>query len=92
MKKPIVYIDQLAATNDKLQLQLKDAAELIGLGETCAEKRMKILHVTPFYEPTWHLGGLVRCCSDPLPGVGKEVTVFATGKPLGFYSFRGLNV
>jgi glycosyltransferase involved in cell wall biosynthesis len=42
---------------------------------------MKILHVTPAYEPAWHLGGVVRsvtqCCRG-LARLGLEVTVFTT--------------
>lgn len=42
---------------------------------------MKILHVTPAYEPAWHLGGVVRSVSQlcrGLAALGHEVTVFTT--------------
>lgn len=42
---------------------------------------MKVLHVTPSYEPAWHLGGVVRSLSQLCRGLsrcGVEVTVFAT--------------
>lgn len=42
---------------------------------------MKILHVTPSYEPAWHLGGVVRSVSQLCRGLaelGHEVTVFTT--------------
>jgi glycosyltransferase involved in cell wall biosynthesis len=42
---------------------------------------MKILHVTPSYEPAWHLGGVVRSVSQlcgGLAALGHEVTVFTT--------------
>ena len=42
---------------------------------------MKILHVTPAYEPAWHLGGVVRSVSQLCRGLarlGQEVTVFTT--------------
>jgi glycosyltransferase involved in cell wall biosynthesis len=42
---------------------------------------MKILHVTPSYEPAWHLGGVVRAISQlcrGLAALGLEVTVFTT--------------
>ncbi len=42
---------------------------------------MKILHVTPSYEPAWHLGGVVRAISQlcrGLAGLGLEVTGFTT--------------
>ena len=46
---------------------------------------MKILHVTPSYEPAWHLGGVVRSVSQlcrGLAGLGHEVTVFTTDNGL----------
>jgi glycosyltransferase involved in cell wall biosynthesis len=42
---------------------------------------MKILHITPHYEPAWHLGGVVRSVSQlcrGLAALGLEVTVFTT--------------
>lgn len=42
---------------------------------------MKILHITPSYEPAWHLGGVVRAVSQLCRGLAKlghEVTVFTT--------------
>ena len=42
---------------------------------------MKILHITPSYEPAWHLGGVVRSVSQLCRGLAKlghEVTVFTT--------------
>lgn len=42
---------------------------------------MKILHITPSYEPAWHLGGVVRAVSQLCRGLvklGLEVTVFTT--------------
>ncbi|AEB09503.1 glycosyltransferase [Desulfobacca acetoxidans] len=42
---------------------------------------MKILHITGFYEPAWHLGGVVRSVSQLCRGLarlGHEVTVFTT--------------
>ncbi len=42
---------------------------------------MKILHITPSYEPAWHLGGVVRSLSQLCQGLvklGLDVTVFTT--------------
>jgi glycosyltransferase involved in cell wall biosynthesis len=42
---------------------------------------MKILHITPNYVPSWHLGGVVRHVSglcQELVNLGNEVTVFTT--------------
>jgi glycosyltransferase involved in cell wall biosynthesis len=42
---------------------------------------MRILHITPAYEPAWHLGGVVRSVSQMCRGLaaqGHEVTVFTT--------------
>jgi glycosyltransferase involved in cell wall biosynthesis len=42
---------------------------------------MKILHITPAYEPAWHLGGVVGSVSQLTRGLsrlGHEVTVFTT--------------
>jgi glycosyltransferase involved in cell wall biosynthesis len=42
---------------------------------------MKILHITPSYEPAWHLGGVVRSLGQLCQGLAKlghEVTVYAT--------------
>ncbi len=42
---------------------------------------MKILHITPFFEPAWHLGGVVHSISHLCRGLvqqGHEVTVFST--------------
>jgi glycosyltransferase involved in cell wall biosynthesis len=42
---------------------------------------MKILHITPSYEPAWHLGGVVRSLSQLCQGLvklGHDVTVFTT--------------
>jgi glycosyltransferase involved in cell wall biosynthesis len=42
---------------------------------------MKILHISPAYEPAWHLGGVVRSVSQlcrGLAALGHEVTVFTT--------------
>jgi len=42
---------------------------------------MKVLHLTPSYEPAWHLGGVVRAVSQLCRGLarlGLEVTVFTT--------------
>lgn len=42
---------------------------------------MKILHVTPAYEPAWHYGGVVRSVSQycrGLASLGHEVTVFTS--------------
>lgn len=42
---------------------------------------MKILNITPAYEPAWHLGGVVRGVSQVCRGLAKlghEVTVFTT--------------
>ena len=42
---------------------------------------MKVLHVTPFYEPAWKPGGVVRAVSQlcrGLAGLGVDVTVYAT--------------
>jgi glycosyltransferase involved in cell wall biosynthesis len=42
---------------------------------------MKILHVTPSYEPAWHLGGVVKAISQLCRGLahlGLKVTVFTT--------------
>jgi len=39
---------------------------------------MKLLHVTPFYEPAWAYGGMVRAVSAlcrALAGRGHDVTV-----------------
>jgi len=44
---------------------------------------LRILHVTPSYEPAWHLGGVVRSVSQlcrGLAGLGHEVTVFTTDR------------
>jgi uncharacterized protein (DUF362 family) len=59
MKKPIVYIDQLAATNDKLYLQFKDAAELIGLSDDI--KSAKTIFIKPnLTYPTYKKGVTTR--------------------------------
>lgn len=42
---------------------------------------MRILHITPSYEPAWHLGGVVRSLSQLCQGLvklGQDVTVFTT--------------
>jgi glycosyltransferase involved in cell wall biosynthesis len=42
---------------------------------------VKILHVTPSYEPAWHLGGVVRSVSQLCTGqarLGQDITVFTT--------------
>lgn len=42
---------------------------------------MRILHVTPCYEPAWHLGGIVRSVGElcrGLAALGHEVTVYTT--------------
>ena len=42
---------------------------------------MKILHITPSYEPAWHLGGVVRSLGQLCRGLvrlGVEVTVYTT--------------
>lgn len=42
---------------------------------------MKILHVTPSYEPAWHLGGVIRSISQlsrALVRLGHDVTIFTT--------------
>ncbi len=42
---------------------------------------MKILHITPYYEPDFHRGGVVRSTSilcRELVGLGHEVTVYTT--------------
>ncbi len=42
---------------------------------------MKVLHITPSYEPAWHLGGVVRSLSQLCRGLvrqGVEVTVYTT--------------
>jgi len=52
---------------------------------------MKILHVTPAYEPVFELGGVVRSLSQLCRGLarlGHEVTVFTTG--VGIAADRGL--
>jgi len=42
---------------------------------------MKILHITPSYEPAWHLGGVVTAVSQLCRGlakIGADVTVYTT--------------
>lgn len=42
---------------------------------------MRVLHITPVYEPAWHRGGVVRSVSQLCRGLvrqGLEVTVFTT--------------
>ena len=44
-------------------------------------KTLKILFVTPHYEPAWHLGGIVRSVSQLCRGLvssGYDITVFTT--------------
>ena len=91
MKKPIVYIDQLAATNDKLYLQFKDAAELIGLSDDA--KSANTIFIKPnltyprFKEGVTTRVEFVKYLIEMLKEVNPNLNIYIGEGDGGYHSF-----